>query len=35
MHGNELQGQEEAACMCIFWPTRPLATVSYLHTRQL
>ena len=23
-HGSELLGQEEAACMRIFWPTRPL-----------
>ena len=29
--GSESQGQEEAAYMCVFRPTRPLATVSYLH----
>ena len=23
-HGSELRGQEEAACTCVFWPTRPL-----------
>ena len=23
-HGSELQGQEEAACMHVFWPMRPL-----------
>ena len=23
-HGSESRGQEEAACMCVFWPTRPL-----------
>ena len=23
-HGSELRGQEEAACMRVFWPTRPL-----------
>ena len=23
-HGSESQGQEEAACMRVFWPTRPL-----------
>ena len=34
-HGNESRGQEEAACMHIFWPTRPLAIVSYLHGWQL
>ena len=23
-HGSESRGQEEAACMRVFWPTRPL-----------
>ena len=23
-HGSESRGQEEAACMHVFWPTRPL-----------
>ena len=23
-HGSESRGQEEAACMRIFWPTQPL-----------
>ena len=23
-HGSESRGQEEAACMCVVWPTRPL-----------
>ena len=23
-HGSESRGREEAACMCVFWPTRPL-----------
>ena len=23
-HGSESQGQEEAACMRVFWPTQPL-----------
>ena len=26
-HGSESQGQEEAACMRVFWPTRPLQWV--------
>ena len=30
-HGSELQGQEEAACMCIFWPTFKLHTVYYYY----
>ena len=24
IHGSESQGQEEAVCMRVFWPTRPL-----------
>ena len=28
-HGSESQGQEEAECMCVFWPTRPLKWVIY------
>ena len=23
-HGSESRGQEEAACMRVFWPTQPL-----------
>ena len=33
-HGSESRGQQEAACMHVFWPTRPLY-VSYLHGWQL
>ena len=28
-HGSESRGQEEAACMRVFWPTRPLQWVIY------
>ena len=28
-HGSELQGQEEAACTHVFWPTQPLQWVIY------
>ena len=34
-HGSESRGQEEAACTRVFWPTRPLQLVSYLHGWQL
>ena len=33
-HGSESRGQEEAACMRVFWPTRPLQC-EYLHGWQL
>ena len=28
-HGSESWGQEEAACMRVFWPTQPLQWVIY------
>ena len=28
-HGSESRGQEEPACMRVFWPTRPLQWVIY------